>query len=150
MFRGVSQLNLDAKGRLAVPAKYRDRLLEICRGCLIATVDLDGCLLLYPQPEWEQIEQKLMKLPSLDPQVRRLQRLLLGHATECEMDAQGRMLLPAPLREFAGLEKRVMLVGQGNKFELWNESSWTQQCAAWIKEGENTGELSAVLDQFSI
>jgi MraZ protein len=150
VFRGITHLSLDAKGRLAMPSRYRDRLLASNQGGLIATIDKDGCLLLYPSSEWERIEQELMKLPSLNPQVRRLQRLLLGHATECEMDAQGRMLLPAPLREFAGLEKHVVLVGQGNKFELWNESTWTQQRIVWMQETEGTSELSAVLDQFSI
>lgn len=150
MFRGISQINLDAKGRIAMPARYRDALLESGANRLITTIDSDGCLLIYPPAEWDRIEQGLMKLPSLQPQVRRLQRLLLGHATECEMDAQGRMLLPAPLREFAGLEKHAVLVGQGNKFELWNESTWNQQRASWIRDGGGEAELNSVLEQFSI
>jgi MraZ protein len=150
LFRGISHLNLDVKGRIAMPSRYRDRLLESGESRLIATIDSDGCLLLYPHTEWDRIEQGLMKLPSLQPQVRRLQRLLLGHATECDMDTQGRMLLPAPLREFAGLEKHVVLVGQGNKFELWNESAWTQQRATWIRDGAGAADLSSVLEQFSI
>ena len=99
MFRGVNNLNLDAKGRMAVPAKYRDVLMASGDGRLVVTVDRDGCLLIYPLPEWERIEQALMARPNMDKQVRRLQRLLLGHATECDLDTQGRILLPTPLRD---------------------------------------------------
>ena len=114
MFRGVSTLSLDAKGRMAMPAKYRERLVDLCEGQLVVTVDRD-CLLLYPLPQWEEIERKLVRLPTLNAQARRLQRLLIGHATECELDGNGRILLPTPLREFARLEKRVVLIGQGKK-----------------------------------
>ncbi len=150
MFRGVNNLNLDAKGRMAVPAKYRDVLMASGDGRLVVTVDRDGCLLIYPLPEWERIEQALMARPNMDKQVRRLQRLLLGHATECELDSQGRILLPTPLREFAGLDKRAVLVGQGNKFELWDEATWTGQRDAWLKEEEGSEDLSAALESLSL
>lgn len=129
MFRGVSQLNLDAKGRLAMPARYRDALDASCNGQLVLTVDPDRCLLLYPFPEWERIEQSLMSRPNMNPGVRNLQRLLVGHATECELDGNSRLLLPTPLRQYAGLDKRVVLLGQGNKFEVWDESAWEDRCA---------------------
>lgn len=150
MFRGVTNLNLDAKGRIAMPARYRDRLMESCGGRLVVTVDRDGCLLIYPLPEWERIEQALMARPNMDKQVRRLQRLLLGHATECDLDGQGRILVPPPLREFAGLDKRAVLVGQGNKFELWDEERWSAQCNAWLEEEEDEAGLSAALESLSL
>jgi MraZ protein len=125
MFRGVATFNLDAKGRMAIPAKFRRHLDVCCEGRLMVTVDhSDHCLQLYPLPEWEAVEQKLADLPSLNPQVRRLKRMLLGYATECEMDANGRILLPAKLREFADITKSTVMIGQGNKFELWDEATW--------------------------
>lgn len=136
MFRGVNHLTLDAKGRMAMPSRYRDRLVQRCDGQMVVTVDPDHCLLLYPLPEWEEIERKLVRLPSLNPAARRLQRLLIGHATECELDSHGRILVPPPLREFAGLERRVVLIGQGNKFELWDEAAWSERREAWLREAE--------------
>ena len=150
MFRGVTNLNLDAKGRMAMPSRYRDRLMDTCEGRLVITVDRDGCLLVYPQPEWERIEQALMSRPNMDRQVRRLQRLLVGHATECELDGQGRILLPTPLREYASLDKRAVLVGQGNKFELWDEDTWTQRREDWFREEDEAGDLSAALESLSL
>ena len=150
MFRGVNALNLDAKGRMAMPAKYRDRLQETCNGQLIITVDRDHCLLLYPLPEWEIIERKLVKLPSFNLQARRLQRLLIGHATETEIDGAGRILLPPPLREFAELDKRVVLIGQGNKFELWNEASWDERREQWLAKDEDDSPLPAELESLSL
>ncbi len=127
MFRGVANLNLDSKGRLAMPAKYRDALLSRSEGRLIVTADPSKCLLIYPFPDWEPIEQKLNGLSSFNPQTRALQRLLVGMASDTEMDGAGRILLSAPLRQFAGLDKNVVLVGQGGKFELWDEGQWNVQ-----------------------
>lgn len=150
LFRGVHKLNLDAKGRLAIPTRYREPLHEQCNGALVVTVDLDQCLLLYPFPEWVEIERKLMKLPTLDPKVRRLQRLLIGHAAECDLDGSGRILLPPPLREFARLDKRVVLVGQGNKFELWEEVTWNERREGWLADGLGDLELGAGLESLSL
>lgn len=151
LFRGVTQLSLDAKGRMAMPAKYRDRLLSQCGGQLVITVDRDHCLLLYPLPEWEEIERKLVKLPSLNPAARRLQRLLIGHATECELDGAGRILLPPPLREFAKLDKRLVLIGQGNKFELWDEDAWSAKREDWLaEEGAEGLQLPPELESLSL
>lgn len=124
MFRGISPLSLDGKGRLAIPAKYRQHLQDAGGGQVVLTIDRDRCLLLYPLPIWEEVERQLIRLSSTNKRARALKRLLLGHAEECGLDASGRILLPAPLREFAGLDKRVVLVGQGNKFEIWNEEAW--------------------------
>ena len=98
MFRGVNALNLDIKGRLAIPTRYRDEIVRLANGHMVITVDRDHSLLLYPLPEWEEIERKLVKLPSFNAQARRLQRLLIGHATEVELDGNGRILLPPLLR----------------------------------------------------
>lgn len=148
MFRGVTQLSLDAKGRLAIPARYRSELMSTCSGRLIVTVDPSKCLLIYPQPAWEPIEQKLNNLSSFDSKTRNLQRLLVGNASDVEMDAAGRILLPPPLRLFAGLSKDVVLVGQGAKFELWDEVQWNLQIedALAFKDGDMPPEL----DGFSL
>ncbi len=148
LLRGFNPINIDEKGRLAVPTRYRAELRECCDQQLVLTVSPDKCLLLYPLPEWEDIERKLSKLSSLDKKVKRLQRLLIGHATECEMDSQGRVLIAEPLRNFAGLEKRVVLVGQGNKFEIWDEDTWNQSRDEWLDE-ENLDELSPELGSLS-
>lgn len=150
MFRGVNVLSLDAKGRFAMPTKYREPLMDRCAGKLVVTVDRDHCLLVYPYPEWEEIERKLVRLPSFNKQARSLQRLLVGHATEIDMDGNGRLLLTPPLRQFAGLEKRAVLIGQGNKFELWDEQSWNAKCEEWFNEGELDGELPAELESLSL
>jgi MraZ protein len=134
LFRGVSSLNLDAKGRIAIPTRYRERLVEVCASELVITVDKDRCLLIYPQPTWLDIEEKLKKLPSFDEASRNLQRLYIGNAHDIEMDGQGRLLLPQELRKFANLEKKVALVGQINKFELWDEETWNARQDAWLQK----------------
>jgi len=150
VFRGVNALNLDAKGRMAMPTKYRERLKVHCNGQLVITVDRDHCLLIYPLPEWEEIERKLVHLPNLDKQTRLLQRLLIGHATECELDGQNRILLPPPLRDFAALDKRVVLIGQGNKFELWDEQTWNERRDKWLATEDEELPLTAELESFSL
>jgi MraZ protein len=128
MFRGENKVTLDAKGRLAMPTRYREGLAEDASGRLVVTIDhVERCLLIYTQPDWEDIERKLSKLPALDPRVRSLQRLMIGHASDVEMDSQGRVLIPPNLREFAGLQRDVVLSGQGTRFELWDEALWSEQ-----------------------
>ena len=143
MFRGITQLSLDAKGRLAIPARYRGELMSSCAGRLIVTVDPSKCLLIYPQPAWEPIEQKLNNLSSFNPKIRSFQRLLVGNASDVEMDTTGRILVSPPLRQFAGLSKDVVLVGQGAKFELWDEEQWNLQIenALSFKEDDMPIEL---------
>jgi len=139
MFRGVNGVNIDAKGRIVMPTRYRDRLQNDSRGCVVMTIDTDErCLLLYPIAAWEDIESKLAALPSFNSAARRIQRLLIGHATELEIDNHGRILLPPLLREYAGLSKRAMLVGQGKKFELWDESHWQERRGQWLEEESGT------------
>lgn len=149
MFRGVTVLNLDAKGRLAIPARYRERLQSCCASRLVVTVDSDRCLLIYPEPNWIEIERKLEQLPSFNPTARKLQRLYIGHAHEVEIDSQGRVSLPPELRRFASLDRRAALVGQGNKFELWDEETWNGRCDEWLNEAdlaqlESSSEFSSL------
>jgi transcriptional regulator MraZ len=127
LFRGVTALTLDSKGRLAMPARYRDALLVRAEGKLVITADSALCLLIYAAPDWEPIQERLMGLSSFNPRTRDLQRLLVGNASDVEMDAAGRILIPGPLRKFAALEKDVALVGQGARFELWDEAKWAMQ-----------------------
>lgn len=151
MFRGVNALSLDTKGRLAIPTRYRDQLEEACGGQLVVTVDRDHCLLVYPLHDWEEIERKLVKLPSLNKAARRLQRLLIGHATEVELDGNGRINVPPLLRDFAQLQKKVVLIGQGNKFELWDEGVWCKQRDEWLAEEDDDDlELPADLETLSL
>lgn len=135
MFRGINALNLDAKGRLSLPAKYREKLQALCQGKLITTIDTEErCLLLYPAGEWEHIEEKVEALPSFEPVARRIQRLLIGYATETDMDNQGRLNLAPLLREYASIEKQVVLIGQGKKFEIWDAQSWQNRRDDWLME----------------
>jgi len=148
MFRGATSLNLDAKGRLAVPSRHREELLAQCSGRLVLTAHPHRCLLLYPQPAWEPIQAKLMGLSSFDRQSSAFQRLLVGHAEDIELDSSGRLLVSPVLREYAGLEKQAMLVGQGSHFELWNIESWRQQLERVLAQ-EDMG-LPEELEGFSL
>ncbi len=156
MFRGPTPIALDGKGRLAIPTKYRELLMQRCGGHLILTRDPSGCLLLYPFPEWEPIEQKLNALSSFNPLSQHMRRVLVGNATDVEMDGTGRILLPAMLREPAGLEKDVVLLGQGNKFEIWNAAAWQAQCDAIselpmrLDEAMRNGTMPDELKDFSL
>ncbi len=136
MFRGTNKLTLDTKGRMVMPTRYRERLQERCGGKLVVTVDKDQCLLIYPLPEWEEVERKLMRLPSLNVHARQLQRLMMGNAADLELDSHGRILLPPTLREFGKLTRDAVLVGQGVKFELWDEARWNEVGDAWVASDE--------------
>jgi MraZ protein len=152
MFRGATLVNLDAKSRFAIPTRYRGAIHDFCQGQMVCTIDIhQPCLLLYTLPEWETIEQKLASLSTLNPAERRIQRLLLGHASECQLDTMGRLLLPTTLRQHANLVKEIMLVGQYNKFELWSKQQWQQQVIADI-DAEQASEypLSERLQDLSL
>ena len=128
MFRGVQHINMDVKGRIAIPARQREPILNICNGKLVLTIDTQfSCLVLYPIGEWDRIELEVQNLPALKPQIKRFQRLVLGYATDVDLDSSGRLLLPPSLREYAHLKKRLVLVGQGNKLELWAENLWLEE-----------------------
>jgi len=155
MFRGINSLNIDSKGRIAIPKRYRDMLLKGAKQDesyhVVLTIDTESpCLLLYPAIEWDVIEEKLQGLPSFNPAARRIQRLLIGHATELELDASSRLLLPPVLREYAGMDKKLMLVGQGKKFELWSETTWNQHRDQWLQETSTAEELPADIQDLSL
>jgi MraZ protein len=150
MFRGSNNLTLDSKGRMVMPTRYRERLHERCGGNLVVTVDKDECLLIYPMPDWEELERKLMRLPSLNPRARRLQRLMVGHATELELDGQGRVLLPPSLRQFGGLTRDATLIGQGLHFELWDEARWNEQQEKWLASERDPTDPADEFDNLSL
>lgn len=149
MLRGANKVTVDAKGRVAIPTCYRDYLAERSDGRLVITIDTDYCLLIYPSPDWQEIERKLNRLPSFNPRSRRLQRLMVGYASDVDLDGNGRVLLPKALREFANIDKHAFLIGQGNKFELWDEELWNKRRDEWL-DGEDTGGLPAELESLSI
>ena len=136
VFRGLNKINLDSKGRISIPSNYREILTKKVIKRLICTIDVDNCLLLYPYKNWEKIEKNILELPSLDRASRNLQRLLIGHAVEIEIDSSSRILIPRELRDFATLEKEAMFVGQGNKFELWNYKQWCSLRDEWLMSKE--------------
>jgi len=141
MFRGITPINLDTKGRMAIPTRYRAQLTED-ESQIVITIDTNSpCLLLYPLPEWEIIEQKLAALPSFNNAARRIQRLLIGHATELDIDGNGRVLLPSVLRDYANLDKKIVLVGQGKKFEIWDEARWHSARDNWLDLTKAEDEL---------
>lgn len=141
---------MDDKGRVVIPTRHRTLLTAHSGGRVVVTVDRDQCLLIYPVPDWEQIERKLMSLPSLHPQSRRLQRLMVGHATDVDLDGHGRLALTTELREFAGLSRAGMLIGQGNRLELWDEARWLEQRETWLQSEQATTDLATELDTLSL
>ncbi len=152
MIRGANTLNLDSKGRLAIPSRYRDAIADRCDGKMVVTVNntKEHCLWLYPMDEWEKVEQKIVALPSFDPNHQKLKRFLLGYASDVDMDGSGRILLPAPLREFAMMTKVILLVGQGNKFEIWSEELWNARRSQWLQEEMDLDKLSIEMEQLSL
>ena len=155
MFRGATTINIDVKGRMAMPVRFRDLFIgEVDPSInpqLVVTIDTEEpCLLIYPLLEWDLIQKKLEQLPSFNPTARRIQRLLIGHATDLELDANGRILLPALLREYAQLDKKVILLGQGKKIELWSEPLWNARRETYLQANSNTEELPELLHQLSL
>jgi MraZ protein len=133
---------MDAKGRLAIPARQREPLHSECAGCVVVTIDtMAPCLTVYPLPEWERIEKEIQALPALKPAVKRFQRLMLGYATDLELDGSDRLLLPPPLREHAKLDKKLVLVGQGNKLEVWSEALWFAERDEALRDSDPEAEL---------
>ena len=141
MFQGSSALSLDAKGRINVPARHRDALMEQAAGRLTLTCHPDGCLLVYPRPEWERKREQIAAFPM---QARALQRLLLGNAQDVEIDGSGRILVAPELRAAAGMTKDVMLLGMGAHFELWDAAALARREADDLSQG-----MGDVLNQFS-
>ena len=142
VFRGINTIMLDAKGRMAMPARYREQLQQHGAGQLVVTIDTNHrCLLLYPAPDWEHIERQIESLSSFDPMSQRVKHLLIGHANDLEMDSSGRILLPQELRLYARLEKHICLIGQGKKLEIWDQHNWEKQRDCWLSDCSMQGEL---------
>lgn len=143
MFRGINSVTLDAKGRMALPARHREAIRARSAGRLVTTIDrFDPSLLIYPLPDWEALQARLQEMANMHAPVRILQRLLIGHATDMELDANGRVLLPQMLREHARLERKLVVVGQGNKIEIWSEGNWQERMENWLGE-----DLESALEQ---
>jgi MraZ protein len=128
MFRGVHNISIDSKGRIKIPVRHQSQIITNCDGKMVLSIHPDDeCLLLYPLEDWQKLELKVSALPSLNIHTKRLKRKLIGHATECELDKASRILIPSTLREYAKIDKKIILSGQGINFELWDEKSWDKQ-----------------------
>ncbi len=128
MFRGVHSLSVDAKGRIKIPTRHQAQIDKICKSKMVLSIHPeDNCLLLYPLEDWQILEKKVSTLPSLNIHTKRLKRKLIGHATDCELDKASRVLIPATLREYANIDKKIIMSGQGHNFELWDEDTWNKQ-----------------------
>ena len=122
---------------MALPTRNRESVIAVADGKVVVTIDMrERCLLLYPLPEWEIVQRKLESLSNINPEARLLQRLLIGHATDLELDNSGRILLPNLLREYAELSKKLVLVGQGNKIEIWSQDIWQESMQRWLQESD--------------
>lgn len=151
MFRGFDELNMDSKGRIGVPTRYHDRVAVACQGKFVITVDVtEKCLVMYPQPEWETIEAGLARLPVSNPNSAKIKRRLIGYATEVAMDASGRLLISPELRAFAGLEKAIVLTGQGKKCEIWDKQAWEDLQAGMEAVDFSAPDLAAALDNLAL
>lgn len=151
MFLGYDEINMDAKGRIGLPTRYHDRVSVACDGKFVVTVDIrENCLVLYPLPQWNDLAQGLTKLPSTDPNSAKIKRRLIGYATEVSMDGSGRLLLSPELRRFAGLEKAVVLTGQGNKCEIWDKAAWDKNQAEMGEIDLSSPELANVLNNLAL
>ncbi|WP_372749502.1 division/cell wall cluster transcriptional repressor MraZ [Litorivivens sp.] len=147
MFTGSNNVTMDSKGRLAIPAKIRDALVESCGGRIVVTAHTeDRCVLVYPEQEWAELKEKIAALPNMNAKARRIQRLVLGYAQPLELDGNGRVLLPQTLRDYAQLEKKLMLVGQNNKLELWSEALWN----SWVDEDDPEGDVPDAVNALSL
>ncbi len=134
VFRGFNKISIDNKGRLAVPSRYRELISVQAENSLVITLNpLDRSLWLYPLPEWDVIEDKLASLSDFDKQSRRTKQMMRGYATDCQLDSQGRILIPKELRSYSDLTKKAVILGQGNKFEIWNEKAWEAQRDEWLE-----------------
>jgi len=147
MFKGIHNINLDAKGRLTIPTKYRNTISDQSNGNMVVTIDSEEkCLLLYPATVFSNIEKKINDLPSFTKNHRRIQRLIIGHAEDLELDSSGRILLSKPLRIVAEMSKKITLIGQGDKFEIWSDDIWNNRVNKWRSEETDESEESVLSD----
>ena len=147
LFKGIHNINLDSKGRLGIPTTYRDLIMSLLKGSMVITIDTEEkCLLLYPSSIWSKIQNKINELPSFNKNARRIQRLLIGHAEDIDVDSSGRILISRPLREYASLTKKIILIGQGEKFEIWDQHSWNENVDKWREEVTSNDDAEALSD----
>jgi MraZ protein len=146
MFRGRSLHTLDAKGRIRIPARFREILTARYEDRCIIT-NLDRCLIAYPLSEWEIIEQKLGELSLVRPDVKAFQRFFISGATECNFDKQGRILIPQTLREHASFEREVVLAGMLKSFELWSKPLWDEEIS---RARDDFAEITTTLAELGI
>jgi len=140
-------MNLDGKGRLTIPSKYRSTIIDQVNGNMVITIDSEEkCLLLYPSTAWRKIQDKINNLPSFNKNAKRIQRLLIGHAEDLEMDASGRVLISKPLINFAEMTKKITLIGQGEKFEIWSDDVWNSRVNKWRSEETDESQESVLSD----
>ncbi|MAL99911.1 division/cell wall cluster transcriptional repressor MraZ [Hydrocarboniclastica marina] len=146
-FLGAHALNMDTKGRLAIPTRVREDLEASCGGRVVLTAHTkERCLVIYPEPQWLEVLPQVQALPNMNKVARRTQRLLIGFATPLELDSSGRVLVPPPLREYAGFEKKLQLIGQGKKLELWSEEQWMR----WLEDDDGDDEMPAEMANLSL
>lgn len=145
MFTGRTALSLDAKGRLAIPARHREKLIVSCGGRVVLTqYPFDPCLALYSEPQWEVIANEVAGLSDAEPAVRKLKRLFLGQAVEMELDSSGRILVPPELRALINLDRKAMLVGVMRRFEIWEENAWITSNETLDLSGELPDSINAL------
>ena len=147
LFKGIHTLNLDSKGRLGIPITYRDHIMGLLKGSMVITIDTEEkCLLLYPSATWSKIQNKINELPSFNKNARRIQRLIIGHAEDVDVDSNGRILISRPLRDYASLSKKVTLIGQGEKFEIWDQNFWNENVDKWREEVTSNDDAEVLKD----
>ena len=139
MFMGEYSHHIDAKGRMIVPSKFREQLGDE----FVVTKGLDGCLFVYPNEEWQNIEEKFRNVPLTSKDARKFSRFFFAGATTCEVDKQGRILIPSVLREFASLQKDVVFVGVGSRIEIWSKESWNDSISNY---DDNMDEVAENMD----
>ncbi len=150
MFRGVHNLTIDAKGRIKIPVRHHEQIKNSCAGSLVLSIHPDdNCLLLYPLYEWQELERKVNALPSLNVHTKKIKRKLIGHAIDVEVDANNRLLLPLPLREYANFNKKVIVSGQGKNFEIWDEDEWHKHIKK-LSEVSATEEVPAEVAKLAL
>lgn len=151
MFRGYDELTMDAKGRIGLPARYHERVMTESQGKFVLTVDIrESCLVLYPLTEWEQIELRFNALPTSSAAMTQLKRRILGYATEVSLDSAGRFLVSPELRQFARLDKAVVVAGQGKKCEIWHKPAWDALQAELLTADFSAAELAQAIDTLAL
>ncbi len=146
-FRGRFEYSLDPKGRVNIPSKFREILQKYSENRVVIT-NMDGCLLVYPHTEWVRIEESVSRAPSMNLNVARFMRFFLGSASEVNIDKQGRILVPPPLREYGGLEREVVITGVGKKFEIWSKDSYyenIEECSEMMKDDKVREEIQNIV-----